>query len=108
MTKKEYLDILFLKPQRFEEVVKYIEYITNGTIIHLNCEELDGKTSQRVIDFINGAVYIVEGIIVNPSTNIYCFVPKGKEYSVEYRSSSEDILDSSNDEEEEIRPTFKR
>ncbi|MGL4391945.1 MAG: cell division protein SepF [Fusobacteriaceae bacterium] len=107
MAKHQNLDIIFIRPTKFEDIGKYMDYIINDTIVHLNFESLDPKTAQRVIDFVSGAVFIKNGVILNPIQNIYCVIPEGTEYSMEYKTNPSNVVDSRNNEEEEIVPRFK-
>ncbi len=103
------VDIIFIKPNKFEDIIKYMEYISKEVIVHINFHDLDEKTSQRVIDFVSGAVYIMDGIILNPGEKVFCIVPKSKQHSMEYRNNnSSKVIDPRYDEEEEIRPMFKK
>ena len=73
-------DIIFVRPSKFEDITKYIEYINDEKILHMNIEDLDDKTAQRVIDFISGANYAKEGELVNPGNKVFCVIPKSKSY----------------------------
>lgn len=98
------LDIVFLKPRRFEDCVKCIEYIKADKIVHVNLVDLDADKSQRVLDFISGAVHIQDGQIINPAEKIYCSIPKNKKYQLDYKEVSSQRFD----EEEEIIPRYSR
>lgn len=95
-------EIIFIKPSRFEDIIKYMEYIDKDVIVHINIHDLDRTASQRVIDFISGAVYIKEGTILNPGDKSYCIIPKEKKFAMHYRNSSGSPLDPRQDEVEEI------
>lgn len=96
-------DIVFVKPKRYEDCKKCVEHIKADKIVHINLMDLEGKESQRILDYISGAVYIKEGEIVNPGENIFCTIPKNKSHIFEYKSNSENY-----DEVEEIVPVYKR
>ncbi|WP_294704029.1 cell division protein SepF [uncultured Fusobacterium sp.] len=96
-------DIVFVKPKKYEECIKCVEHIKNDKIVHINLMDLDGKDSQRILDYISGAVYIKEGQIVNPGENIFCTIPKNKKHLFEYKPTS-----GGYDEEEEIVPSYKK
>lgn len=94
-------DIVFVKPRKFEDCAKCIEHIKADRIVHINLLNLDLNESQRILDYISGAVYIKEGEIVNPGDSIFCTIPKNKKYIFEYK------LINKYDEVEEIRPDYK-
>lgn len=97
-------DIVFLKPLKFEDCIKCIEYIKAEKIVHINLVELDSEKSQRVLDFISGAIHIQEGQIINPAEKIYCSIPKNKSYQLDYK----EVSSARFDEEEEIIPRYNR
>lgn len=96
-------DIVFVKPRKFEDCVKCVEHIKKDRIVHINLLDLDAKESQRILDYISGAVYIKGGQIENPGENIFCTIPKNRTYLFEYKAKHE-----SYDEEEEIIPSYKK
>ncbi|MGL5964384.1 MAG: cell division protein SepF [Fusobacteriaceae bacterium] len=95
-------DIIFIKPSRFEDIIKYMEYIDKEVVVHINIHDLDKNAAQRVVDFITGAVYIKEGSIINPGEKIYCVIPKDKKFVMQYKNNSESNLGLKQDEVEEI------
>lgn len=101
--KYENCDIVFVKPRRFEDCARCIEHIKNDKIVHLNLAGLDPKDSQRILDYISGAVYIKEAEIVNPGESIFCSIPRTKSHLFEYKLKNDNI-----DEEEEIKPVYKK
>lgn len=99
-------DIVFLKPTRFEDCLRCVEYIKSEKILHINLSELDSDKSQRVLDFISGAVHIQEGQIINPGEKIYCSIPKNKNYKLDYKETINTTSKNRYDEEEEIIPRY--
>ena len=101
------MDIVFAKPNKFENIIKYMDYVSNDVILHINFQDLDSKTAQRVLDFVSGAAYIKDAIIVTPGESVFCVLPKSKKYVMDYRNTAPGLIDSRHDEEEEIRPNRK-
>ena len=42
-------DIVFVKPKKYEDCKKCVEYIKRDKIVHINLMDLDGKESQRIL-----------------------------------------------------------
>lgn len=101
-------EIVFFKPIKFEDCMKCVEYIREEKIVHINLCDLDAENSQRILDFISGAVYIQEGQIVNPGEKVFCSIPKDKKYLMDYKEKVPSVLDSRYDEEEEIIPQYRK
>ncbi|MGL4905027.1 MAG: cell division protein SepF, partial [Cetobacterium sp.] len=74
----------------------------------INLFDLDSEKSQRILDFISGAVHIQEGQIINPGDKIYCSIPKNRSYQLDYKEVTNSITNPRFDEEEEIIPIYNR
>lgn len=81
-------DIVFVKPKNFEDCQKCIEHIKGERIVHINLAELEREESQRILDYISGAVYIKEGEIIVLGDGIFCAIPKDKNYQFEYKTGN--------------------
>lgn len=104
--RREKMDIVFIKPKKFEEIINYMEYINNEIILHLNVTDLDKEVSQRVVDFISGAAYAKDAQVLTLGNGVFCILPHSKEFKIEYKSAySGSIIDTRDNEEEEIRPS---
>ncbi|MGY0395384.1 MULTISPECIES: cell division protein SepF [unclassified Fusobacterium] len=97
-------DIVFVKPKKYEECMRCVDYIKEDKIVHINLMDLDSKESQRILDYISGAVYIKEGDIVNPGESIFCTIPKNKKHLFDYKPLNGRFNE---DEIEEIVPSYK-
>lgn len=99
-------DIVFLNPVKFEDCMKYVEYIKNNKILHINLSEVEEVLKQRILDFISGAVFIQEGKIINPGKDMYCSLPKNCNYYLEKDKKIKDESNGLYDEEPEIIPKY--
>ncbi|MDP0493883.1 MAG: cell division protein SepF [Fusobacterium sp. JB021] len=99
-------DIVFLNPTRFEDCMKYVEYIKNDKIVHINLSEVEEGLKQRILDFISGAVFIQEGKIINPGKDMYCSLPKNCNYYLEKDEKMKRGKSDIYDEEPEIIPKY--
>lgn len=50
--------------------------IKDGYIIILNLQDLDDTSAQRLIDFVSGALYSVEGKLKAISSSVFLLIPK--------------------------------
>ena len=89
------IDIVFLKPTKFEDCVICAGYIKEDKIVNMNLSQLDDNESRRVLDYIAGAIFITKAEIVNVGNKIFCSVPSNKEFLNEMNKVS------SHDEEDE-------
>ncbi|MFA3904460.1 cell division protein SepF [Fusobacterium nucleatum] len=88
------IDIVFLKPTKFEDCVICANYIKEDKIVNMNLSQLDDNDSRRVLDYIAGAIFITKAEIVNVGNKIFCSIPSNRNFLNEMNR------DTSHDEEE--------
>lgn len=96
------LDIVFLKPKKFDDCDFCVDYVGKEKIVHINLKHLNERDARRVFDYVSGAVYIKEAKIVDLGENMFCCIPKTKEYKIDYNQAH-----AKSNEEEEIIPFSK-
>lgn len=74
------IDIVFLKPTKFEDCVVCANYIKEDKIVNMNLSQLDDNESRRVLDYIAGAIFITKAEIVNVGNKIFCSIPSNKNF----------------------------
>ena len=74
------IDIVFLKPTKFEDCVVGANYIKEDKIVNMNLSQLDDNESRRVLDYIAGAIFITKAEIVNVGNKIFCSIPSNKNF----------------------------
>ena len=74
------IDIVFLKPTKFEDCVICANYIKEDKIVNMNLSQLDDNESRRVLDYIAGAIFITKAEIVNLGNKIFCSIPSNKNF----------------------------
>lgn len=77
------------KPQELNEAQKLIDSLRAGRTIVINMEGIEVHVAQRIIDFIGGACYALEGSLQAISANIFIAAPKNVDVSGDLR---EEIL----------------
>ena len=88
------IDIVFLKPTKFEDCVVCANYIKEDKIVNMNLSQLDDNDSRRVLDYIAGAIFINKAEIVNVGNKIFCSIPSNRNFLNEMNR------DTSHEEEE--------
>ena len=91
------VEVVFVKPVRFEDCVNVARYIKEDKIVNMNLSQLDDKDSRRVLYYISGAIFITRAEIVNVGNKVFL-----NETQKERRGSSTE------EEEEEIVPVKRR
>lgn len=67
--------VYVIKPQEFNEAQTVTDYLKEGITIVINMEGIEVTAAQRIIDFIGGACYALDGTLQAISANIFIAAP---------------------------------
>ncbi len=62
-------------PVSYEDTQSIIDNLKNRKPVIVNMEELDVETAQRILDFLSGAVYAMDGTMCKIARNIFVVAP---------------------------------
>ena len=98
-----YVKVVVYQPLSFDDTQNIIDNLKNRKPIVVNLDSLDADLAQRVLDFISGAVYSLDGTIQKVSRGIFVLAPsnvdivgnipdelKGKSFFTLSRKKSDD------------------
>lgn len=85
-------EVYVIKPQEISESQTVTDFLKSGKTIVINMEGLELAPAQRIIDFIGGACYALNGSLQAISANIFIAAPNSIEVSGDLR---EEILNDS-------------
>ena len=79
------LEMKLVKPERYDTttVQKIADHLISGRTVVLNLESTNKEAARRLIDFLSGVVYTIEGDITRVSNNTVVIVPKNVHVSGE-------------------------
>lgn len=85
-------DIVLLEPRMFEEANEIAIHIKSHKACCINLHHLDVQYRQRVIDFLSGVVYGVDGTIKKIGDTVYLCSPKNLSVggNIDVNSTGED------------------
>ncbi|MEX1308360.1 MAG: cell division protein SepF [Eubacteriales bacterium] len=75
------LSMMLVKPKTHEDAQIIIDNLLQRKPVIVNMEDNDFAVSQRLIDFVSGAVYALDGEVKSISSRIIAFLPKNIELS---------------------------
>lgn len=81
--------IILIEPTDFAVVATIVDYLKADRIVTINLHKLTPDLARRVVDFVTGAVYAIEGTIEKAGPNIFICAPKN--IGVKGEISSDDI-----------------
>jgi len=75
------LKVLVVEPRSFEEVQTIVDQMRSRRPVILNLESLDKELAQKILNFLNGAIYALGGETQRVSGGIFFFAPQGVDIS---------------------------
>lgn len=86
------IEMVVVKPEKLETVTQIADYLVDRKTILLNLEETNKETARRLIDFLNGVAYAINGDLRKVATNTYVVTPSNVELSGEKLSASQEAF----------------
>ena len=68
-------EVIVLEPTSFSQAHDVIQYLKKGSSIVLNLCKLDAEQSQRLIDFVCGGIYALDGSQKRVGEGVFLLVP---------------------------------
>lgn len=69
------MEVCVIKPNKMEDSREITETLLSGRTVILNLEGLDLEDAQRIIDFISGAAFAIDGNLQKISNSIFLVTP---------------------------------
>lgn len=82
------IEMVVVKPEKLETVTQIADYLVDRKTILLNLEDTNKETARRLIDFLNGVAYAINGDLRKVATNTYVVTPSNVELSGEKITAS--------------------
>ncbi len=71
------MQVVLVKPDRFDEVTTIADHLNEGKTVVLNLEESARETSRRIVDFLSGVAYANGGNMRKVAKNTFIIVARG-------------------------------
>ncbi len=69
------LKLVVMQPENFEDARDIANHLKNKKPVVINLESVERSVSQRIVDFLSGAVYALDGNIQKVSNGIFLIAP---------------------------------
>ena len=69
------LELKVVKPEKYEDVPQIADHLLNRRTVVLNLEASNKEMSRRIIDFLSGVAYAIDGKLSNVAVNTYLITP---------------------------------
>lgn len=77
--------VVIMQPETFDDAREVCDHLKNKKPVIVNLEGLTKETAQRVVDFLSGSVYAVDGDIQKISTGIFMIAPNNVDIMGDYK-----------------------
>ncbi|NHM25796.1 cell division protein SepF [Desulfofundulus sp. TPOSR] len=67
--------VIVAEPRAFEDVQSIAEHLKNRRPVVVNLERAESELARRVVDFVSGATYALNGNMQKVGNGIFLFVP---------------------------------
>ena len=75
--------VVIARPRTFEEVQEVAEHLKNRRPLILNLEDTDKDTAQRILNFLSGTIYALNGEMHRIASGVVFFAPQNVETVVD-------------------------
>ena len=69
------IEMKVVKPEHFESVPQIADHLLNKRTVVLNLENTNKETARRLIDFLSGVAYSIDGSLKKIASNAYVITP---------------------------------
>ncbi len=83
------LEMKIVKPDRFEDVTSIADHLLQRRTVVLNLENTGKENIRRILDFLSGTVYAIEGNMKRAANSTYVITPKNVDVSADLDFSGE-------------------
>jgi len=96
------LELKVVKPDRFDNVPQIANHLLNRRTVVLNLEDTNKETARRLLDFLSGVAYSINGNLKRVANNTYVITPCNVDVSDGHLGSKRAKEESSDYYESEI------
>ncbi|MBQ8697269.1 MAG: cell division protein SepF [Clostridia bacterium] len=88
------LELKVVKPERFEDASSIADHLLSRRTIVLNLEDTNSEVSRRLIDFLSGVAYSIDGNLKKVADHTFVITPNNVVLSAERMSAPQQKADT--------------
>ncbi|SHI59879.1 cell division protein SepF [Desulfofundulus thermosubterraneus] len=81
--------VIVAEPRAFEDVQSIAEHLKNRRPVVVNLERAESELARRVVDFVSGATYALNGSMQKVGNGIFLFVPSNMDIAGDIKEYGE-------------------
>lgn len=93
------LELKVVRPESYKAVGQIADHLLNRCTVVLNLEAAEKETARRIVDFLNGVAYSIDGQIKPVANNTFVITPKNVSISGEQLSDAQNAKGASSGDE---------
>lgn len=78
--------VVIVKPKDYDEATQICDDLKNRRIVVVNVSELEPKIAQRLLDFMGGASYVLDGELQEIEKGVYILSPSNVDVTKDLKS----------------------
>lgn len=83
--------VVLVQPEKFDCATVIAKHICQGDAVILNCEETNEMVARRIVDFLSGCAFALDGAIKKAANKVFIITPK--DVGVNDAKTAEDMTD---------------
>lgn len=77
--------MVVVHPESFEDTQDICDHLKNKKPVVVNVESVEGEQARRIIDFLSGSIYALDGNIQKVSSNIFIVAPNNVNIMADFK-----------------------
>ena len=82
--------VIVSEPLTYDEAQGIVDNLKNRSPVIVNLERADAELARRVVDFVSGACYALNGSLQKVGTGIFLFVPNNMDINTDVKREDRD------------------
>lgn len=87
---QRHVRVVVIEPRNFEDVKEISDNLVNRCPVIVNLEHAEPDLAKRIVDFVSGATYALNGHEQKVGNGIFLFVPNNVDISSELKNQSKE------------------
>ncbi|HCT65326.1 MAG TPA: cell division protein SepF [Lachnospiraceae bacterium] len=79
------MQVCIIKPEKYEDAQEICDQVKARKPVVVNLEKIEYPTAQRIMDFLSGTCYSLDGTIQRVANNIFIIAPENVDVSGDFK-----------------------
>ncbi len=79
------MEVVVIQPESYDEAQDICDHIKSQRPVIINLENLERSIAQRIMDFVSGSIYTLNGNVQRVTNNIFIIAPENIDVAGDFR-----------------------